>query len=39
MLQNLELNVHVIVFLQKLFRFQTHNDVTCFSGSAGISVW
>ena len=37
MLQNLELTVHVIIFLQMLFRFQSHGS--CFSGSAGLSVW
>jgi hypothetical protein len=26
-LQNLELSIHVITFLQALFRFQPHNDI------------
>jgi len=26
-LQNLELTVHVIIYPQRLFRFQSHNDV------------
>jgi hypothetical protein len=27
LLQNLELAVHVIIYPQRLFRFQSHNDV------------